>query len=152
MNNDNFKTLGLYDSETGEVLEGGIRVYIGTKVKWRENWFMGIQEAFIALAKDKEIRGRTRSVLDYLFGRLGFENYICITQQEISNELGIAKTNVSSSIKTLMDKGIILKGPKLGRTVAYRLNSEYGWKGRVKNLSKDRHSGATDFSHLKLIK
>lgn len=99
---------------------------------------MGIQEAFIALAKDKEIRGRTRSVLDYLFGKLGFENYICITQQEISNELGIAKTNISSSIKTLIDKGIILKGPKLGRTIAYRLNSEYGWRGNVKNLSKNR--------------
>lgn len=136
--NDNFRTLGLHDSKTGEVIEGGLRVYIGSKLKWRENWFMGIQEAFIALAKDKQIRGRTRSVLDYLFGKLGFENYICITQQEISDELGIAKTNVSSSIKTLTNKGIILKGPKLGRTITYRLNSGYGWRGNVKNLSKDR--------------
>lgn len=135
---DNWKNIGLFNIETGEVLQGGIPIYVGSKVKWRENWFMGIQEAFIALAKDKEIRGRTRSVLDYLFGKLGFENYICITQQEISNELGIAKSHVSLCIKTLLEKGIILSGPKLGRTVAYRLNSEYGWRGKVKNLSRDR--------------
>ena len=60
---------------------------------------MGIQEAFIALAKDPDISGRPRRILDYLFGRLGFKNYICITQKEISEE------------------------PKLGRTVVYRLNS-----------------------------
>jgi len=135
---DKWKNIGFFNIETGEVLEGGIPIYVGSKIKWRENWFMGIQEAFIALAKDKEIRGRTRSVLDYLFGKLGFENYICITQQEISDELGIAKSNISSSIKILLEKGIILPGPKLGRTSAYRLNSGYGWRGNIKNLSKDR--------------
>jgi hypothetical protein len=40
---------------------------------------MGIQEAFIALVKDSEIAGRPRRILDYLFGKLGFENYICVT-------------------------------------------------------------------------
>lgn len=108
---------------------------------------MGIQEAFIALAKDRDIRGRTRSVLDYLFGKLGFENYIFVTQQEISNELGIAKSHISSSIKILLAKGIILPGPKIARTNTYRLNSEYGWRGSVKNLSKDRNS-----THLKIVK
>lgn len=147
-----FRTLGAFDKETGEVLQDGVAVYVGAKIKWRENWFMGIQEAFIALAKDKEITGRPRRVLDYLFGKLGFENYICITQQEVSEELGIAKTHISASIKILMDKGIILKGPKLGRTTAYRLNSEYGWRGKVKNLSKDRQGERRDPGHLKLIK
>lgn len=144
---DKWKNVALFNIETGEVLEGGIPVYINGKVKWRENWFMGIQEAFIALAKDKEINGGTRRVLDYLFGKLGFENFICITQQEVSKELNIAKTHISASIKLLLAKGIILVGPKLGRTTAYRLNSEYGWRGSVKNLSKDRNS-----THLKIVK
>jgi hypothetical protein len=147
MSNDNWKNIALFNTQTGEVLEGGIPVYIGAKVKWRENWFMGIQEAFIALAKDRDIRGRTRSVLDYLFGKLGFENYIFVTQQEISNELGIAKSHISNSIKILLAKGIILPGPKIARTNTYRLNSEYGWRGSVKNLSKDRQS-----THLKIVK
>jgi hypothetical protein len=147
MSNDNWKNIALFNTQTGEVLEGGIPVYIGAKIKWRENWFMGIQEAFIALAKDRDIRGRTRSVLDYLFGKLGFENYIFVTQQEISNELGIAKTHISNSIKILLAKGIILPGPKIARTNTYRLNSEYGWRGSVKNLSKDRQN-----THLKIVK
>jgi len=147
MNNDKYKTLGLHDSITGEVVEGGLTVYVGSKVKWRENWFMGIQEAFIALAKDSEITGRPRRILDYLFGKLGFENYICITQKEISKELKLYKSDVSSAIKLLTDKEIILKGPKLGRTTTYRLNSEYGWRGSIKNLSKDRLS-----THLKIVK
>lgn len=147
MSNDNWKNIALFNTQTGEVLEGGIPVYIGAKIKWRENWFMGIQEAFITLAKDKEINGGTRRVLDYLFGKLGFENYIFVTQQEISNELGIAKTHISNSIKILLAKGIILPGPKIARTNTYRLNSEYGWRGSIKNLSKDRQN-----IHLKVVK
>ena len=87
---------------------------------------MGIQEAFLKLAKDKEINGYPRRILDYLFGKLGFENYICIQQKEIAEELGINKTHVSTGIKLLLQKGIILPGPKLGRTTSYRLNSDFG--------------------------
>ena len=65
---------------------------------------MGIQEAFLKLAKDKEINGYPRRILDYLFGKLGFENYICIQQKEIAEELGINKTHVSTGIKLLFAK------------------------------------------------
>jgi hypothetical protein len=132
-----YKNLGTIDLDTGEILQG-VPVYLYAKVKWREDWFMGIQEAFIALAKDKEIRGRTRSVLDYMFGKLAFENYICIQQKEIVEALEINKTNVSKAIKLLLQRGIILPGPKLGRTTSYRLNSGYGWKGKVINLADER--------------
>jgi hypothetical protein len=33
---------------------------------------------------------------------------------------------------------IILRGPKVGRSYAFRLNSYYGWKGKVKNLNDYR--------------
>ena len=97
------KKLGTIDLETGEILEG-IPVYVKAKVKWSEGWFMGIQEAFLKLAKDKEINGYPRRILDYLFGKLGFENYICIQQKEIAEELGINKTHVSTGIKLLLQK------------------------------------------------
>lgn len=106
---------------------------------------MTIQDAFIALAKDKDIRGRTRAVLDYLMGKLAFENYIAVTQQEISKELGIAKGNVSFSVRLLCEKGIISRGQKLGRSFAYKLNSNFGWKGKVRNLDEERKK------HLKLV-
>lgn len=131
------RNLGTVDLDTSELLEG-IPVYVQAKIKWREGWFMGIQDAFIALAKDKEICGRTQRVLDYMFGKLGFENYICIQQKEICEALDIEKANVFRSIKVLLEKGIILPGPKLGRTSSYRLNPTYGWKGKVTNLAKTR--------------
>ena len=132
-----FRHVTTIDSITGEPIEG-IPVYVQAKVKWKEGFFMGIQEAFIALAQDKDIAGRPRRVLDYLFGKLGFENYICVQQKEIAEALDLHKQDVSDSIKLLLDKGIILSGPKLGRSKSYRLNSKYGWRGTVKNLEKER--------------
>ena len=132
-----YKKLGTFDLETGEILDG-IAVYVNTKVKWKEGWFMGIQDAFIALAKDKDINGGTRRVLDYMFGKLGFENYICIQQKEICEALDLKKPHVSNSIKVLSAKGIILAGPKIGKSLSYRLNPRYGWKGKVTNLAKTR--------------
>lgn len=131
------RNLGTIDLDTGEILDG-VPVYVQAKIKWREGWFMGIQDAFIALAKDKEITGVTYRVLNYMFGKLGFENYICIQQKEICEVLDLKKQHVSSAIKLLLEKGIVLPGPKLGRSASYRLNPSYGWKGKVTNLAKTR--------------
>lgn len=99
---------------------------------------MGFQDAFIALAKDREITMDSRRVLDYLMGNLGFENYIAIPQRQIAEALNMQKANVSRAIKLLVNKQILIEGPKLGRTHTYRLSNTYGWKGSVKNLNKTR--------------
>lgn len=130
-----FRTI---DMETGELIEG-VPVYIASKVKLREGWFMGFQEAFVALAKDREITMDSRRVLDYLMGNLGFENYVALPQRQIAEDLAMQKANVSRAIKLLVDKGILIEGPKLGRTHTYRLSNLFGWKGSVKNLSKVRN-------------
>jgi len=130
-----FRTI---DMETGELIEG-VPVYIATKVKLREGWFMGFQEAFVVLAKDREITMESRRVLDYLMGNLGFENYIALPQRQIAEDLSMQKSHVSEAIKLLLTKGIIIEGPKLGRTNTYRLSNLFGWKGSVKNLTKTRN-------------
>jgi hypothetical protein len=33
-------------------------------------------------------------------------------------------------MKVLEDKQIILRGPKVGRSYAFMLNPEFGWKGK----------------------
>ena len=38
----------------------------------------GIQDAFEELAKDREITNEPRRVLDYMFSKLDFENFILI--------------------------------------------------------------------------
>ncbi|MCY0900533.1 MAG: helix-turn-helix domain-containing protein [Firmicutes bacterium] len=131
-----FRTI---DMETGEIIEG-VPVYIAPKIKLREGWFMGFQDAFEILAKDQELQGENYKVLLYLLSKLGFENYIAIPQKQIADALNMKKQNVSRALKVLVDKQILLEGPKLGRTHTYRLSSTFGWKGRVKNLAQDRNT------------
>ncbi len=130
------------DTGTGEVLDlrerPGMFVYVPARPKWGEGWFMAIQEAFIALAKDKSLSGRPKDVLLYMMGRLDWDNYITLSQVEIAGELGIYRQQVHEAIKLLVERGIIQEGPKDGRSHSYRLNSTYGWKGKTINLRERR--------------
>ena len=131
------KIIRQLDVKTGELMEGCL-VYVPYRPKFRGGWFMAFQEAFLAMAKDREMTGEVVRVLHYFFGKLDFENYIHLAQSEIAEALGLQKTHVSRAVKILCDKGIILKGPKVGRSITYRLNSDYGWKGKIKNFESER--------------
>jgi predicted transcriptional regulator len=93
----------------------------------------------------------------FLMARLDFENWIQVTQQEISEKISIKKSNVSRAIALLENKGIILRGPKAGRSYAFRLNPYYGWKGKVRNLNDyrnkedDQERRETLRNHLKAV-
>lgn len=135
---------GTINLETGEIIEG-VPVYVKAKVKWHEDWLMIMQEALGALAQDKSFTWEMWRVWSYMISKLGFENWIVIPQKEIGESLEMKKENVSRAVKSLLDKGMILKGPKIGRTNAYKLNSNYAWKGTINNLSKDRIGEVKDF-------
>ena len=99
------------DQKTGEVLQGCM-VWIPERPKLTERWFMAFQDAFEELAKDREITNEPRRVLDYMFSKLDFENFIQLSQKEIIEILGINKSNVSKAIKLLTRKQIVLEGQK----------------------------------------
>lgn len=101
-----------------------------------QGWVMWMQEAFKALAKDKEITGYDRRVLDYLMSIMDFENYIGIDQTEIAEFIEIQRPHVSRSIKKLVEKGILEEGPKIGRNKSYTMNYHYAWKGKAINRQK----------------
>jgi hypothetical protein len=128
------------NSDTGEIIDHERFTFIAVPDRQRikEDWFMAFQDAREMLAKDREIWGQPRAILDFLESRLSFENFIGVEQSEIAKALEIGRNKVSEGIKKLVDKGIIEKGPKLGRTYSYKLNPFYGWKGRVKNLKDER--------------
>ena len=125
------------DLATGEVMDG-IPVYVRAKVRWHEDFFMAIQESFGRLAKETRMTFEARRVLDYCLSRMGFENHIHIPQHEIASELAMKQPHVSRAFKLLVEIGILLEGPKIGRSKSYRLNSRYGWKGNIRNLSERR--------------
>jgi predicted transcriptional regulator len=130
------RNLGTVDLDTGDILQG-VPVYFNATVRWREDWFMAIQDAFEALSKDKELYGRTRAVLDFMMSKLSWENWVHVEQKQIVEELDLHKSDVSRAIRLLVEKGIILRAPlpRNKRMYAYKLNSNYGYKGKVKNLS-----------------
>ncbi len=151
------RRIASFDRDTGEVLDGVI-VYCGVKHNpYAKGWVMNSQEAMEILAKDKDLKGETHRIIWYLLCRLDFENWIQITQKEISEELEINKVNVSKAITLLEKKNIIVRGPKVGRSYAFRLNPNFGWKGKVKNLNDyrreegDREGKEFKERHLKAV-
>jgi DNA-binding transcriptional ArsR family regulator len=131
------KLKGYVDKYTGE--EFGFPVIVGRKRNpYGKGWVMNSQEALEILAKDKEITGETYRVLFFICARLDFENWVQVPVIEIAQELDLRQPNVSRAMKVLEDKQIIIRGPKLGRSYAFMLNPDFGWKGKVKNLEDYR--------------
>jgi predicted transcriptional regulator len=123
----------IVNTKTGEIKDGYFVYVAYPKAKIRnERWMMTFQDSLIVIAKDKELTGEVKSVLFFLMGNLEFENYITIKQVEIAKQLEMQKTHVSRAMKLLVDKSIILK-VKEGSTTGYKLNPNYGWKGKVEN-------------------
>lgn len=108
-----------------------------------DRWLQMSQDASIQLAKDRDLWGRNRAILDYLLGVLNFENFIQVPHKIIAEELNLARPSVTKGINLLVKKDILIKHTDSSRTVSYRLNPNFGWKGDNKK--------ARDFQ-LELIK
>ena len=108
---------------------------------------MQVNQSFLEeFSARRDVGGETLRVFLYLNARLDFENIIQIQQTEIADRLGMHKQSVHRSIRKLEDLGIILRGPKVGRSSSWRLNPNAGWKGKVTHLRQaQRH-------HLELVK
>ena len=97
------------------------------------------QDALKILAK--ELTGEQFKVLMMMLSDLDYENFIQIAQADIADALNMQKTHVSRSVRALLDIGVILEGPKVGRSKTYRLNEQFGWKGTVANHRKAIKNG-----------
>lgn len=140
------QNLGMVDQDTGELLPGGVLVYVQHRAKIKEGWFMGFQAGFLELAKDEQLRGQPLVVLLALFAKLDFENFIAVSQADLARELNLGRNRVSEAMSRLKARGVILSGPKVGTAQTYRLNPGYAWKGNVKNLHQARRA------HLNLVR
>ena len=144
------KLKGYVDKYTGE--EFGFPVIVGRKRNpYGKGWVMNSQEALEIVAKDKDIKGETYRVLFFICARLDFENWVQLSITEIGNELNLKQQSVSRAMKVLEEKEIILRGPKVGRSYAFMLNPEFGWKGKVKNLDDYRKQREDRENHLKAL-
>ena len=92
-------------------------------------WMIMSQNPLQMIAKDKEITQDPTRVFMMMLSYVDFDNWVQVSQKEIAEELGMQKTHVSSAIKLLVKKEILLLGPNVGRSKTYRLNPNYGYKG-----------------------
>jgi predicted transcriptional regulator len=93
------------------------------------------QEALMELVKNP-VSGESRRVLDLLCAVLDFENFIQVSQPEIGKFCSMEKQNVNRAIKELCERGILIRGAKVGRVWTYRLSPSFGFKGNSKNYGK----------------
>ncbi len=142
------KIKGYVDKYTGE--DYGFPVVCGRKRNpYGNGWVMNSQDAAILLAKDKDIKGETHRVLWFIIGILDFENWVQLSVTEIAKELKMHRPDVSKAMKVLEGKEVILRGPKVGRSYAFMLNPDFGWKGKVKNLDDYRKKKEDEVKHRK---
>jgi predicted transcriptional regulator len=133
------KRITQIDLETGEDLGGFVAVIRPRQKSSFQRHFTMNQAALITIAN--ELNHDQMRVLMALLADLDYENYIQIAQIDIAEALKMQKTHVSRAIKNLLEFGIIMEGPKVGRSKTYRLNPQFGWKGTVTNHKKALRNG-----------
>ena len=134
----------LTDLDTGEVFLG---LAVAQKKKYpreiqQDGFYTMFSFGSSRLDGVEGLTGTDYRVLHNLLSHLEFENWINISQAVVSEELKIKKSNVSTSIKNLVSKGIIekYKNPNDRRRIKYRLNPEYGWRGDADQWKKEMYN------------
>ena len=123
------------DTETGQVYDL-VAVPRSESKHWnRGGFFMGMLAAFDDIANQQWPDGDYR-VFIKLMGRLDFENYLHLDVSELAREMGRSRETVSRAIARLIDRGILHRGPRVGRSFTYRLDPNTAWRGKPD--SRDR--------------
>ena len=146
------KQISQVDQKTGEIL-GGFVAYVAPKRRngfQHEGWFAMTQAAGpMETLANAELGDEARRVFFMLVAHLEHENFILTPQAEMAEKLKMARGHFSRALMKLEAEGVILRGPKIGRMVSFKLNPEYGWKGTAKNhvaalgqVRKDRMKAA----------
>lgn len=132
--------IGQINLETGEIIEGYIAVLQPKRRNgFAKGWYAMSQEGTIALLEammNGKLQMRDMQVLYYMLSILDLENLIQVSQTEIARVLGMQRQNINRSIKRLINLGVLLEGPRIGRSRSYRLNPSYGWKGSGESHQK----------------
>jgi DNA-binding transcriptional regulator YhcF (GntR family) len=62
---------------------------------------------------------------------VGQANWAIISPTVIAEKMGLKRQNVTRALSTLEEKGLLIRGEKIGRHYKWRLNPEAAWVGRA---------------------
>ena len=126
------KIVGQIDSN-GEISNDGVLaiIYPRRRNGFSEGWVAMAQPALMALANANLSGGEAR-VLFAILSLLDFENWIQLNQSELADKIGMRRGHFNRALRILENENILIRGPKVSRSVTFRLNPNYGWKGSAK--------------------
>jgi hypothetical protein len=89
---------------------------------------------FAELAKDRRFGGAEFRVLHTLFGLIGTEGSVQISQADIGQMIGMKQQSVFVAMKTLIEADVIRSQGKPGQTAIYTLNPYYVKSDKASNM------------------
>lgn len=126
--------VGQVDLSTGEMLDGAALAVVYPKRKngfSSTGWVAVSQNPMLELAR-ADLGAEASRVLFFVLAKLDFENFINLNQTEAASEMGLQRPNFARGLRKLLELGVVLPGPKIGRNATFRLNPSFGWKGSAK--------------------
>lgn len=139
------------DADTGETTVLPVYLQKPKNKKFQENWLVLWQDdaedtgmSILEQAADKRLTVTDFRVRDYLLCKAGMFNDVHISHSEASKYLGIARPNISASIKRLIEFGIVIQGQSKGRFKTYRMNPAMVYKGKIEIGAQERKDAIKD--------
>ncbi|NJS41747.1 winged helix-turn-helix transcriptional regulator [Candidatus Gracilibacteria bacterium] len=114
----------IYDSVKDKYIQAMPVILPNKRIPFSK-WFLGNSDFVMEIMRDKKFTGTDLRVLFGFVAMIDLNNYGYFSQKELADELNISQTEVSKSIKKLINAGLIIKGG-LKR---YYLNFMFAWRG-----------------------
>lgn len=108
--------------------------------KWAIIWLddSEIGAGIMEQAKSTEMTLSDYRVRDYLIGTIGIGNFVSVNKGKISKDLNVHRITVYESIKKLCNLGILIEGPKNGRSCSYMISPAFCFFGKINDGIKAR--------------
>jgi len=128
------KRLAYLDMDTREIIAGGMPVLAQPKRRngfGGNGWFAMASKGAAALA-NSGLLGQDYRVLMKLLEKMDYHNRLLICQAELARELNMRPQHFNTSIKRLLEAGILEEGQRVGNTRLFIVSPQFVWKGSAK--------------------
>ncbi len=96
------------------------------------------QCSFLDIACDKDFTANPLRVFLGILAHIEYEGVFDISLQQLANELGISRPEVSRAVKKFVEKGYLKKESKPGMSSKYYLDPSFAFKNRVGHFDRLR--------------
>ena len=99
---------------------------------WQDESDIGVSMSEQA-EMEKPLTQTEYRVRDWIMGTIGIGNYVHVNQAEMAKRLRIERATASRAIKRLIELGILMQGPRSGKSNTYMVNPAFCFSGGLGN-------------------